>query len=945
MNGAMTSLSGFKADWPAISALLDEALSLPASEHTTWLTGLGPEHAAYRELLRSLLQQRRSVESGDFLGRLPHLPVVAQDGPADGLGPGSQVGAYRLLSEIARGGMGTVWLAERSDGVIKRRVALKLPRIVWGDAFAERLARERDILATMEHQHIARLYDAGVDAQGRPFLAMEYVEGQSIDAHCRAHAASVRERIALLLQVMAAVSHAHAHLVVHRDLKPGNVLVTSDGQVKLLDFGIAKLMDGDRTYATALTELGGRALTLDYASPEQIRGAPLGTASDIYSMAVLAFELLAGVRPYRLKRASVAELEQAIAAVEPPLASESTGDRLIARHLRGDLDSILNKALKKAPEQRYATMDAFAQDLRRWRDGEPVLARPDALGYRAVKFVMLYRLQVAAAGAVVLALIAGTTVALWQAREARQAASTAEAVQRFIESVFDANSRDQTNPEAARATTARELLDRGAERIDKELASAPQAQLRLYNQLAQMYGGMELYERVVAMERRSLALATRLQGASSEVALTSAAHIGSSLYELGKRDEALAGLLQADAVARGRRHDDDHARMLIDTALANVYLNADVARGLGRARNAAAIARSLGPTGADGIEALVVLSEQARTAGHLEEARHALVDAARWVDQQGITGMLPNVLSPLGEVQDALGQLEGANATLSRAIRLAEHLGDPMTLHIARAKLSFFQFEHRLLHEALDSAGSEAAWARTIGRSEAFGDLPAVMLSHHGRVLVAYGDAERGLAVLEEARAVLPLGATNRLSPLLAARADALVSLGRLDEAGRDVDRALDLVMRAGGDRYIEGVRVIRRRVWVAEGRAQEALQDFTAHPPKTGESYTVVVRLRRQAEEAALLVANGRDAEARAVATNGLAALEGLPERRFEGDAEARLTAALSAALLHEGRAAEALPVLEKALALHVAQYDPARSPATAKVRLMLAEAQRAAH
>lgn len=225
----MTPLTTLEGDWPAISALLDEALDLPASEQTTWLDSLAGEHAAHRNLLRSLLKQRHVIETDDFLGQLPRLDIDATQGPADGLGSGSQVGTYRLISEIGRGGMGTVWLAERSDGLMKRRVALKLPRVVWGDAFAERFGREREILATLEHQHIARLYDAGVDAQGRPFLAMEYVEGQSIDAYCREHSSGVRERIALLVQVMAAVSHAHARLVVHRDLKPGNLLVTQDG--------------------------------------------------------------------------------------------------------------------------------------------------------------------------------------------------------------------------------------------------------------------------------------------------------------------------------------------------------------------------------------------------------------------------------------------------------------------------------------------------------------------------------------------------------------------------------------------------------------------------------------------------------------------------------------------------------------------------------------------
>ena len=958
MSDAVTPLSTFEADWPAISALLDEALNLPASEHTTWLDSLVGEHAAYRDSLRLLLKQRHGIETDDFLGQLPRLNIDLVESPSDGLGAGSQVGAYRLISEIGRGGMGTVWLAERSDGLMKRRVALKLPRVVWGDAFAERLGREREILATLEHQHIARLYDAGVDTQGRPFLAMEYVEGQSIDAYCREHSAGVRERIALLVQVMAAVSHAHARLVVHRDLKPGNILVTSDGQVKLLDFGIAKLLEGDRTRETALTELGGRALTLDYASPEQIRGEPLGTASDIYSMAVVAYEVLAGVRPYRLKRASAAELEEAIAAGDPPLASASASDRRAARQLRGDLDSILNKALKKVPGERYLTMDAFAQDLRRHVQGEPVEARPDGWRYRASKFVRRYRLQVAAGTVVTVALVAGTSVALWQAREAglseqrakaeaaraQVEAATARAVQGFIESVFNANSSNQADPVAAQATTARALLDRGAERIDRELASAPEAQLRLYKLLAQMYDGMSLVERGLSLNRRALTLATRLYGANSDVALEAASQVGLALDSMGRRDEALKTLLQADAAARSRRHDDDHARMMIDIALSHLYYSADPPRALERARHAAAIARTLGVS-TDGIDALYALGANARTSGNLTEARLALVDAAAWIDRQGATGMLPNVLAALGQVQDELGEIEAAGATLARAIAEAGRTGDPRDLHAARFELTLYQYKNRLLREALDSADGEVAWVRGLGPREDFGDLPVVVMVNYGLTLVAYGDAERALRILDEARALLPQDLPDRMVPLLAARADALVALGRLGEAGADVERALATVPR-GADRSINAVHAARRRYWVATGRPEQALQDFRDHPQKPGETNTVQVRLRRQAEEAELLLAAGHEADARAVTTDALAALARLPERRFKRDAEARLTAVQGHALLHEDRVAEALPVLERALALHLAHFDPKHSPATAKVRLALAEAQRrAAH
>lgn len=952
----MTPISQFDSDWPAISALLDDALSLPASEHAGWLDSLAGEHAAHRDSLRLLLAHQHGVETDDFLSQLPRLNIDAAEPPADRLVPDTHVGAYRLISELGRGGMGTVWLAERSDGLMKRRVALKLPRVVWGDAFAERLGREREILATLEHQHIARLYDAGADVQGRPFLAMEYVEGQSIDAYCRAHSSSVRERIALLVQVMTAVSHAHARLIVHRDLKPSNILVTQDGQVKLLDFGIAKILEGDRTRETALTELGGRALTLDYASPEQIRGEPLGTASDIYSMAVVAYEVLAGVRPYRLKRASAAELEEAIASVEPPLASNSASDSRVARQLRGDLDSILNNALKKAAGERYSTMDAFAQDLQRHLDGEPVLARPDRLGYRAAKFVGRYRLQVAAGAVVAVALVAGTSVALWQAREAglseqrakAEAAkaqvetATAKAVQGFIESVFNANSMNEADPKTSRATTARELLDRAADRIDKELASAPEAQLRLYNLLAEMYSGMELDERALGLERRGLALSTRLHGRESAAALSAASDMGQTLIHLGRRDEAFTTLLDADAAARGRRDDRDFSRMMVDTGLARLYSDSDLTKALERARNAAAIARTLPPS-QDAVGALATLAENARKAGYLEEAHQALVDEAAWVDQQGYTGILPDVLVLLGQIQSDLGQLDTAGATLARSIEISERTGSPK-LHNARYALSRYQYENRLLRQAIETGDVDARWVHALGRTHNYGGLPTVILFNYGRTLVAYGDAARGLTALDEARDLMPpQQQASRLGPLLAARADALLTLRRPTEARADIERAIQMTLNLE-DVRAEAVRVVRRRYWVAVGKAEEALRDFSANPPKVASPKNAFAILRRQAEEATLLLAGDHNTAAREAAASALTTIEQMPQRRFGGDTEARLTAVLGEALLRDGRITEALPVLQKSLALHLEQYDPVHSPAVATARLALAQAQRRA-
>jgi len=960
----MNSLSSFSAEWPAISKLLDEVLDLPASEHPAWLEGLVGARAAHREALRLLLAQRSAVETGAFLNDMPTLDLPPAEPSDEGLDQGTEVGAYRLISEIARGGMGTVWLAERADGTLKRRVALKLPRVVWGDAFAERLAREREILATLEHQHIARLYDAGVDVQGRPFLAMEYVDGEPIDAHCAKHAPDVRARILLLLQVMAAVAHAHARLVVHRDLKPGNILVTPGGQVKLLDFGIAKLLEAGRTRETPLTELGGRALTLDYASPEQIRGESLGTASDIYSMAVVAYEVLAGARPYRLKRSSAAELEEAIASVEPPRASDSATDPRVGRQLRGDLDSILNKALKKAASERYATMDAFAHDLQRHLDGAPVEARPDGLAYRTGKFVRRHRLQVAAGAVAAVALLVGSGLALWQAQEARLAAerasaeaaharaestraqaeaATAKAVQGFIESVFSANSYYQADPKKGRATTARELLDHGAERVNKELASQPQAQLRMYRLLGDMYSHVADNEAAIVMFRRASDLATRLGGAGSNEALTAATSLGQALSIVGQMDESLAVLQAADAAAARRPVDNDAIRMDIETGLANLLFYTDLARSYAHARRAAAIAQTQGPS-EGAIEALRAMGMTALGMRRYEESRQALAEGLARAERVNASGAQAILLPYLGKAEGALGHPEAARASLARAVGLAERVGDATLVHNARYFLNSELLKTGHCRDALGPARIEADWALA-GVNDTNDYLgPAYALLIYSRALTSCGDATQGLAFIDKALALVPPVATDgERGRFVMERVNALTALGRLADAGAQIDRAFAMVNEAGGD-FRETAGVIRRRYLVAVGKGDEALQDFRGHPPKADADAPPVTQLARRTEEAALLLAAGRREEARAAAAAALAIVDAQADRDFFQEREARLTAVLGQALLQEGRAAEAVTMLRKSLDLHVKVYSPVHSPATVAVRSTLAEAERRA-
>jgi len=506
--------------WTTLSRLIDEALELPPAARTTWLDGLAAEYEAFKPRLREMLDQ--AAHSGDaaFLDTLPKLRDAAlgtgDDGPAPGPErAGTMVGPYRLVRELASGGQGSVWLAERPDGLVNRPVAIKLPLgLVYRIDLADRMARERDILASLTHPHIARLYDAGVTAAGEPFLALEYVEGTSIDRYCDHHRLDIDARLRLFLQVARAVAYAHGQLVIHRDLKPSNVLVTSDGDVRLLDFGIAKLLDAREP---ALTEAGTRAMTLQYASPEQVSSAPLGVRTDVYSLGVMLYELLTGRQPYRPARATVAALEEAILSGDPVRPSQAAEAGTTRRGLAGDLDAVVLKALKKAPDDRYPTVDAFGEDIERHLDHRPVVAQPDSCWYRGRKFVVRNRWPVGAAAAIVVAVLAGAGTAVWQARVARTeqrraeaALQRAEAVTGFIASIFkevDPNLRGQDRP-----VTAFDVLNRARDRVNTQLGGAPDARAELMRILGDSLLGIGAFDSGADVLRTALGDSERLHG-------------------------------------------------------------------------------------------------------------------------------------------------------------------------------------------------------------------------------------------------------------------------------------------------------------------------------------------------------------------------------------------------------------------------------------------------
>ena len=541
-------------DWQQAFKLLDAALEIPAAGRAGWLKNLGSEHAHLQPALAELLAQHAILETESFLQSLPaftnidNLPGDAASSTLSGRSGGRaggrvgelkadlSIGPYRLIRELGVGGMGAVWLAERSDGSLKRTVALKLPHAgPFQRQLAERFDRERDILAALTHPNIARLYDAGAGSgtgnTGQPYLALEYVEGLPLTEYCTSKNLGVRERLELFGQVLSAVQYAHNNLVLHRDLKPSNILVTSAGVVSLLDFGIAKFMTGAETSETALTELTGRAMTPDYASPEQIAGAPISTSSDVYSLGVVLYELLSGVRPYKLKRGTRGELEDAILAVDAIRPSQMMRQRTgvhdtamfkTARQLDGDLDTVCLKALKKKPEERYATVAAFANDITRWLNGYPIETRSDGSWYVVRKYLARHRTVVALSSLALFAMVAGTIVSVIQAQRAsaeaevaREQSARAVAVERFLSGLFNENSVDQADPQAARRITAPELLDRGAARIDKALSDFPRAKADVIATLANMYVHLGDLQKAADLTATRLPLVEKSHGRQS----------------------------------------------------------------------------------------------------------------------------------------------------------------------------------------------------------------------------------------------------------------------------------------------------------------------------------------------------------------------------------------------------------------------------------------------
>ncbi len=784
------------ASWLELNKLLDEALDLAPAERAAWLDSLAPRFDSLKPRLRELLSRAASVETREFLSTLPKFAASGEDAVISRGAPGETVGPYRLLRELGAGGMGTVWLAERADGLMSRAVALKLPHVSARRAdLAERMAREREILATLDHPNIARLLDAGITADGQPYLALEYVEGVPIDEYCAgapgAPPADLATRLKLFRQVADAVASAHGRLVVHRDLKPDNILVTADGGVKLLDFGIAKLLAGGEARATRLTEFAGRALTPDYASPEQILGEPLTVASDVYSLGVILFELLTGERPYRLTRDSRGALEDAILSSEPRRPSDVAQAGSAA--LRGDLDNIVLKALRKAPGERYATVNALADDITRHLEHRPVLARPDGAWYRVRKFVRRNRVAVGAAAGTSVAVIAAAGLAFGQMLEARAQRDQAErmraravATSEFLDTMLDELGRD------GKPLTLADSLDRSTAILERAYGRQEITDAQMLYEASRRYATLGKTEREMQLLERVIHSARKL----GDLSLLAAAQCS-----------AASALIESDRAAADARLAE------IDTLLAGGTL--EPASRWACARSRAAVLEADGDTpGAIALLARELEVDGKESARMPLQIRLALLgDLAHLrYKNDDVAGTLA-ALSESIELLDAAGRDQSMNmvimlmnhaATLSRAGEIGAAVKDQQRAMVLAAQvepgseppvgfanhLATSQMRLANYSEAARLAGEEVVRAQAAGNNR----VVALARLIEARSIGKLGRAEEALEKLAEVEKVLranPKGNERLLNEVDLTRADLLRAQGDFAAARRLVDSML----------------------------------------------------------------------------------------------------------------------------------------------------------
>jgi tetratricopeptide (TPR) repeat protein len=516
--------------WNRVVELFEQASELPKAERAAFIRQAANDDNELVAEVESLL----AFDHGDGAIFGGHVRAAVEEAATGAAQPSlERIGPYRLKREIGRGGMGAVYLAEREDD-FSQQVAIKLiGGFISRDAL-QRFKAERQILASLQHPNIARLLDGGATTDGTPYLVMEYVDGVPIDRFCREQQLTNHERVKLFLRVCDAISYAHRSLVIHRDLKPSNILVTADGTPKLLDFGIAKLIEQDDT-GPHQTIPSMRIMTPHYASPEQVLGTPITTAADVYGLGILLYVVLSGRRPYEINTTRAEEIERVVCHLDPPPPSAVDSADPRVRQLRGDLDTIVMTAVEKVPARRFASVDSLAADLLRWLEGRPITARPVTWGYRTRRFIARHRIGVAVAALIVL-MIAGSAYAI--ARSAAQARSERDAAERVTQMLIQMFSGSDPRTLRGNTITARELLDQGAEQIRVKLRDQPDMQARLLDAIGAIYVGLGMPERAETVLHDSMTARRSAGIVDSQPAARTMWRLAGSLHERGQHTAA-----------------------------------------------------------------------------------------------------------------------------------------------------------------------------------------------------------------------------------------------------------------------------------------------------------------------------------------------------------------------------------------------------------------------
>lgn len=789
--------SGLKSqDWQRLDALLDELLGLDEAGRAARLADIRanePSLAARLEQLVALADDEQALDHA-LLGALERL---AED---DHVTP-RRVGAWRLCARVGYGGMSQVFLAERADGSYRHNVAIKL---IWpGLAGSTNLARfqsERQILAGLDDARIARLIDGGITDDGRPWLAMEYVEGLPVDQWCDQQDMSVEDRLRLFNEIAAAVGAAHRRLIIHRDIKPANVLVNADGQVKLLDFGIARLADDEDE--TTSSPAGERAFTPEFASPEQIKGGAVTTASDVYQLGALLFALLVGEAPRRVDPGKDPDNDGVLA--EPPSASQrvrampqADGERvarnrqtrhsLLARRLQGDLDAIIARAMAADPEQRYDSANALRDDISRHLQGQPVSARRSTRRYRLGKFVNRNRVGVAASAVILVAVLAGLAGTIHQARIASMEAAKAMEVRDFLVGLFEFSAPDIAQ---GREITVREMLDRGAERIRGELVGQPEIQADMMATAGDIYRRLGQGETAGEMLGNALEMRLHLHG-PDHLAVADVRHYLGQLYaDQGHAEQAEAYLVEARDLRR--RHLGAGHPAVADTllALSAVYWRA------GRREEAEPVMREVLAIYRQSLpehdprihRALRGLAAMQHNRGELDQAeasyRH-IIDTLRY-HYGDVHSEIASSLHNLGFIEHARGHHAEAEALLRESLAIKLQIYGEGHPELVTTLAAIGRERERL--DDLEGALAMYSEGLEILREHVIADHPRVAsaLFSIANVLVDLDRPAEAIAYLDESlnirRAVL--GPEHRMTAVTAARlADLLIDAGALDEA------------------------------------------------------------------------------------------------------------------------------------------------------------------